>query len=80
MELISPDMLRSELIGGGVRVPGKLGDIADIAVDSVGGEVANLHVFEHASASRGYRTDDLHEVTSCVCRDDKDGAARGRRH
>ncbi len=50
MQLIGADMLGSELIGGGLKVLGELGDIADITVDGVGREVANLHVFEHAFA------------------------------
>ena len=48
MEEIGPDMLGSEAIRGGVEMLGEPGDIAEIAVDGVGREVANLHVFEHA--------------------------------
>jgi hypothetical protein len=44
MEEIGPDMLRSEAIRGGAKILGELAHIAQIAVDGVGREVANLHV------------------------------------
>jgi hypothetical protein len=50
MELIGTDVLGSELIRGGLKMLGELGYIAQIAIDGVGREVADLHVFEHASA------------------------------
>jgi hypothetical protein len=50
MKLIGADMLGSEKIWGGIEILGELADIAQIAVDGMGREVANPHVFEHALA------------------------------
>jgi len=49
MELIGTDVLGSQAIRRGAKVLGKLGDVAQIAIDRVGRVVADLHVFEHAS-------------------------------
>ena len=43
------DVLGAEAVRRGMEVLGELGDVAQVAINGVGGVVANLHVFEHAS-------------------------------
>jgi hypothetical protein len=39
---------RIELLGRAAEILGKLGYIADVALLGAGGEIAQLHVFDHA--------------------------------
>jgi hypothetical protein len=54
VEQVGADLLRAELIRGPLVVPGELGDGPEVGVPGVGGEVAHLHVFEHALPERGH--------------------------
>ena len=49
MQLVITDVVQTELFGTGPEVIGEAFHIMDIAPLSAGGEVAQLHVFEHAA-------------------------------
>jgi hypothetical protein len=47
IELILADMLGAELLQGGPKILGKLGDTAEIGLNRVRGIVVQLQVFQH---------------------------------
>ena len=64
IELVLADLLGAQLLWGGPKVLGKLGDTAEISRDSFWGIVAQLEVIAHPLAQGGHRwTDGLHRPT-----------------
>jgi len=55
IELVLADLLGAQLLWGGPKVLGKLGDTAEIGLDRFWGIVPQLEVFEHPLAQGSHR-------------------------
>jgi hypothetical protein len=75
IELILANLFGAQSLWGGAKVLGKLGDTAEIGLDSFWGVVAQLEVVAHPLAQGGQRwTDGLHRPTPSIERGKHYGA------